>query len=429
MSENRHDYLILGNSTAAIAALEAIREHDKDGSVAIVSDQRNHAYCSPLITYVLAGKAPEERINYRPHDFYETMSADTYLGNAATQLRPEGHKVALADGAVLGYRKLLLALGGMPIMPEIPGGELEGVFTFTRHEDMVRVREFIEANSVRQVVVIGGGMIGIKVAEAFAELGIETTIVELMDRILAQALDETGSEMARRALEEHDIRVITSSGATSIGGSNSNVQSVTLDSGSRLPAQLVVVAVGVRPNTRLAEQAGVTVNRGILVDDHMRASDPDIYAAGDVAEAFDPLLGERRPIAIWPGAYMQGEVAGRNMAGQDETYIGSIAMNSIQVCGLPTISVGLVAPPRGAETLEHHSPDGKSYRRMFIVDGKIVGAVFVGEIDRAGIITGLIRQGTDVSSFKQKLIERDLGLLSLPKQYRKHMVSGPGIEV
>jgi NAD(P)H-nitrite reductase large subunit len=429
MSEKRYDYLILGNSTAGVAALEAIRESDKDGSMAVVSDQPNHAYCSPLITYVLAGKVPEERIDYRPRDLYERLGVDTYFGSAVAAIRPDKHEVVLQSGASLGYGKLLLAIGGTPIVPPIPGTELEGVFTFTRHEDMCRVREYIQRKQVRQAVVVGGGMIGVKVAEAFAYLGIETTVIELLDRVLAQALDETGSSMARRAMEEAGIHIITSTGATSIGGSGGEVQSVTLDSGSRIPAQIVVMAVGVRPNTAPAEAAGIGVNRGVLVDDHMRTSDADIYAAGDVAEAFDPLLGDKRPIAIWPGAYMQGEVAGRNMAGADESYAGSIPMNSIQACGLPTISVGLISPPEGAETLEYRSNDGKSYRRMFIRDGRIVGAVFVGDIERAGIITGLIRQGIDVSGFREKLIQRDLGLLSLPKQYRKHIVSGPGIEV
>ncbi len=429
MSSKRYDYVILGNSTAGIACLESLRERDSEGTVAIVSDQLNQAYCSPLISYVLAGKVPEERINYRSRDLYTKMKADTYLGQEATALDTKAHQLTLASGTVLSYGKLLVAMGGTPIVPNIPGKDLEGVFTFTRFEDMCRVREYIKTNAVRQAVIVGGGMIGVKVAEAFTYLGLDTTMVELMDRVLAQALDETGSQMARQSLEEHGVRVVTSAAATSVGGSNGKVQSVTLDTGSRVPAQIVVMAVGVRPNTALAQQAELAVNRGILVDDHMRTSDPDVYAAGDVAEAFDPLLNDRRPIAIWPGAYMQGEIAGWNMAGADETYVGSIPMNSIQVCGLPTISVGLISPPQGAESLEYRSPDGKAYRRMFLYENRIVGAVFVGDIDRAGIITGLIRQGIDVSSFKQKLIERDLGLLSLPKNYRKHMVSGPGIEV
>lgn len=429
MSSKSYDYLILGNSTAGAAAIEAIRRADPDGSLAVVSDQTNHVYSAPLITYVLAGKVPEDKLYTRARDFYQANKADTYFGAAVTQIKPAEHEVVLDSGAVVGYGKLLIATGGMPIVPPLPGVDLAGVFSFTRHDDMCRVREYIQRNNVTQAVVVGGGMIGIKVAEAFAYLKLDTTVVELADRVLALALDETGSAIAKRTMEQKGIRVITGSGVTSIGGNDGKVQSVTLDSGSRLPCQLVIMAVGVRPNTKLAVQAGLAVNRGILVDDEMRTSDNDIYAAGDVAEAFDPLLGECRPIAIWPAAFMQGEVAALNMAGQNEKYDGSIPMNSIQVCGLPTISVGLISPPEDAEVLEYRSPDGNSYRRMFIVGDRIVGAVFVGDIDRAGIITGLIRQGIDVSSFKEKLIQRDLGLLSLPKHYRKHIVNGPGIEV
>jgi len=429
MSGKHYDYLILGNSTAGTAAIEAIRQVDPTGSLAVISDQSNHVYSSPLITYVLAGKVAEDKLYTRARDFYETLNCDTYFGTAVTQIKPAEHEVVLANGAVIGYGKLLVATGGMPIVPPLPGVDMQGVFSFTRHDDMVRVREYLQRHNVTQAVVVGGGMIGIKVAEAFSYLKLDTTVVELADRVLALALDDTGSTMAKRAMEQHGIRVITGSGVTSIGGSDGKVQSVTLDSGSRLPCQIVIMAVGVRPNTKLAEQAGLSVNRGILVDDKMRTNDNDIYAAGDVAEAFDPLLGECRPIAIWPAAFMQGEVAALNMAGQNETYDGSIPMNSIQVCGLPTISVGLISPPEDAEVLEYRSPDGCSYRRMFIVGDRIVGAVFVGDIERAGIITGLVRQGIDVSSFKEKLIKRDLGLLSLPKHYRKHIVNGPGIEV
>lgn len=429
MSQTSYDYLILGNSTAAVAAIESIRSADETGSLAVVSDQPNHIYSPPLITYVLAGKIPEERLYTRPRDFYRQYNVDTYLGAPVTQLLPQEHLVRLASGASIRYGKLLLAVGAMPIIPPLPGVELEGIFTFTRYEDLCRVREFLRQHPVRQAVVVGGGMIGVKVAEAFAEIGLETTVVELLDRILAQALDETAAAMAQRALEAHNIRVLTGCGVTSFGGNNGYVQSVTLDSGSWLPAQIVVLAVGVRPNIKLAQEAGLSVKRGVLVDEYMRTSDPDIYAAGDVTEAYDPLRGEAHPVAIWPGASLQGHVAGLNMTGRAERYSGSIPMNSIQVCGLPTISVGLIAPPEGAQTLTYRSPDGQAYRRLFLQDNRIVGAIFVGDIERAGIITGLIRQGIDVSSFREKLIQRDLGLLSLPKHYRKHIVSGPGIEV
>ena len=429
MSEKHYDYLIVGNSTAAISAVEAIRRHDQAGSIAVVSGEPYPAYCAPLISYVLAGKIPESRMNYRGADFYEKMRVTTHLGHEVTAVRPEEHQVVLDDGAALGYGKLLLACGGSPILPNLPGMDLGGVFTFTRYADVARVRSWVQDHGAQEAVVIGGGMIGVKAAEALEHLGLRTTVVELLDRILAQALDERGSALAQTALEKAGVRVLTSRGAAALEGAEGQVTAVRLDTGALLPAQVVIVAIGVRPNTPLAAEAGVAVNRGVLVDDHMRTSLPEVYAAGDVAEGYDMLLGESRPLAIWPNAYLQGGVAGTNMAGADQSFHGNVAMNSIQVCGLPTISVGLTDPALAEEVLEYNSPDGQNYRRLFLRGNRIVGAVFVGEIDRAGIITGLIRERIDVSEFKQKLIGRELGLLSLPKEYRKHIVMGPGIEV
>ncbi|HEY3396410.1 MAG TPA: FAD-dependent oxidoreductase [Armatimonadota bacterium] len=429
MSDKRYDYVIVGNSTAAVAAVESLRTQDMEGTLAVISREPQAAYCAPLITYVLAGKIPEEQLAYRPADFYERMKVETLLGAEVTELRPEAHEVVLADGTTIGYGKLLLATGGTPIVPPLPGVDLAGVYTFTRYEDMCRVREYLEHRQVNEAVVVGGGMIGVKTAEALVKLGIKTTIVELLDRVLAQALDEKGSVAARRALADGGVRVVTSTGATGLGGSEVGVVGVQLDSGETLPAQLVIMAIGVRPNTTLAQAAGCAVKRGVIVNDHMQTSLPDVYAAGDVAEGYDVLLGESRPVAIWPSAYLQGQVAGANMAGSDTAYEGSVAMNSIQICGLPTISVGLTNAAPGDEVLESTSANGRDYRRIVIRDGKIVGAIFVGDIDRAGIITGLIRDAIDVSDFKHKLIGRDLGMLSLPKDYRLHQVMGPGIEV
>ncbi|MEI6503029.1 MAG: FAD-dependent oxidoreductase, partial [Armatimonadota bacterium] len=224
MSAKHYDYLILGNSTAGTAAIEAIRQVDPTGSLAVVSDQTNHVYSSPLITYVLAGKIAEEKLYTRARDFYQTLNCDTYFGAAVTQIKPAEHEVVLANGAVLGYGKLLIAMGGVPIVPPLPGVDLQGVFSFTRHDDMVRVREYLQRHNVTQAVVVGGGMIGIKVAEAFSYLKLDTTVVELADRVLALALDDTGSTMAKRAMEQNGVRVITGSGVTSIpvtaGGSN-----------------------------------------------------------------------------------------------------------------------------------------------------------------------------------------------------------------
>jgi NAD(P)H-nitrite reductase large subunit len=429
MSEISYDYLLVGNSTAAIAAVESIRRHDQTGTLAVVSGEDCAAYCAPLISYLLAGKITADQMPYRPADFYEKLRVTTHLGRTVTEVRPQEHQVVLDDGSLLGYGKLLLACGGTPILSNLPGADLGGVFTFTRYADVDRVQSWVQERHALDAVVIGGGMIGVKAAEALEHLGLRTSIVELLDRVLAQALDERGSALAQRALEQAGLRVLTGRGAAALEGQEGRVTGVRLDNGDLLPAQIVIMAIGVRPNVRLGAAAGVSVNRGVLVDDHLRTTLPDVYAAGDVTEGYDVLLGESRPVAIWPSAFLQGQVAGANMAGADESFDGSVAMNSIQVCGLPTISVGLTDPAQADEILEYNSPDSHAYRRLFLRGDRIIGAVFVGDIDRAGIITGLIREGIDVSEFKQKLIGRDLGLLSLPKEYRKHKVMGPGIEV
>lgn len=184
------------------------------------------------------------------------------------------------------------------------------------------------------------------------------------------------------------------------------------------------------PETRLVAGTPIEVDRGILVDEHMRTSVPEIYAAGDVVQATDLLRGEKRCLAIFPNAYRQGLIAGINMAGGEGIYPGGMAMNSVDICGLPTISVGLTCPQgEGYEVLSDLDEEAAIYKKVILQGDKIVGAIFVGAIDRSGIITGLIREKSSVASCKDLLLSEEFGLISLPKEYRKHIVSGLGIEV
>jgi NAD(P)H-nitrite reductase large subunit len=203
----------------------------------------------------------------------------------------------------------------------------------------------------------------------------------------------------------------------------------------RVDCDLVVFAIGVRPNTAMIPQdAGIGVDRGVLVDDHMRTSAPHVYAAGDCIETHDVLLQQSHPIAIWPNAYHQGYVAGCSMAGGDKAYRGGFAMNSVEVCGVPTTSVGVIAVPENDnadryDIMVKHNREATVYRKLVLRDNRLVGAVCIGNIDRAGIYTGLIRDQADVGPFKDHLLSGNFGLISLPRAYRKHMVVGEGIEV
>jgi NAD(P)H-nitrite reductase large subunit len=255
----------------------------------------------------------------------------------------------------------------------------------------------------------------------------------LADRILSVSFDRTASELAEAILRREGAQIRTCTSADEIVGKDGRVDHAVLRDGERIQCDLVVFAIGVRPNVGMIPQdAGITINRGIVVDSHMRTSVPEVYAAGDCVEIHDLLLGVSRPIAIWPNAYRQGQVAGANMAGTEREYPGGFPMNSVEVCGVPTISVGLTDPQDDRdkyEIMEYCDRETPVYKKLVLRDNRLVGAICVGNINRAGIYTGLIRDRTDISPFKDHLLSGNFGLISLPQDLRKHLVVGEGIEV
>ncbi|MEJ2605064.1 MAG: FAD-dependent oxidoreductase [Anaerolineales bacterium] len=336
-------YTIIGNSAAAIGAVEAIRSQDDTGEIVIVSREKYRAYSRPLITYLLAGHVDESRMYYRDDGFYERKGVRTILGREVCELDVLERRLVMDDGSQLNFEKLLIATGGSAVVPQVDGSQLKGVFTLMGWDDARAIQEYLETYSVSRVVVIGGGLIGLKAAEAFDELGLEVTIIELMD----------------------------------LGG-------VVLKDHRRIECQMVVFGIGVRPNISLVENTPIQTAQGIQVDEHMQTAVEDVYAAGDVVEVRDILLNKVRPIAIWPNAYKQGWVAGCNMAGGCKAYPGSFAMNSIQLFDVPTISVGIMqAEENGLEVLKHFDRKRDAYKKVVLRDGVIVGAILVRDIDRA----------------------------------------------
>lgn len=424
-------YVIIGNSASAIGAIEAIRQYDQDNPITLIADEPHPTYSRPLITYLLGGLVSEERMLYRPPDFYQRYEIEPMLGVRVVQVEPQERKLTLASGVNISYDRLLIATGGVPFVPSVPGDDLEGIFTFTRWEDARRVRYFIESYGVRQAIVVGGGFIGLKTTEGLLARGVKVTIVELADRILSASFDRTASRLAEAILRREGVEVRTGTTVQEIIGRAGRVDHVILRDGERLECDMLIFAIGVRPNTMLVpREAGIAINRGILVDEHMRTTAPDVYAAGDVVEALDMLLGVRRTIAIWPLAYRQGYVAGCNMAGTEREYEGGFPMNSTEVCGVPAISVGITNPQEDRyEILEKYIQEEMRYKKLVLRNDRLVGAILVGDIDRAGIYTGLIRDRANVGPFKDDLLSDNFGLISLPRDYRKHLVMGEGIVV
>ncbi len=422
----KSEYLIVGNSVAAIAAVSGIREVDPDGEITLVAKEMHHTYSRPLITYLLGGKVNEAQMLYRPEDWYERAKVNTLLGTEVTSVDPEARAVHTADGRTLEYEKLLLAVGGTPIVPgDVAGTDAEGVFTFTTWDDAEALRAFIEERGVQSAVVVGGGLIGLKSVEALIALGIDTTVVELADRMLSATFDETASRLAQKRLADEGVEVRCSTTTCEILAQDGRVVAARLTDGDTIPCELVIFAIGVLPDTSIVEGSGIETDRGIVVDDQMRASAEGVYAAGDVAQARELICGEKRCIAIFPNAYRQGTIAGRNMAGDDATWHGGLVMNAVNVVDLPTISVGVTEALDGEyEELMQLDEDAYTYRKIVLHGDRIVGAVFVGEIERAGIVTGLIREQVDVSAFRDLLLTDEFGLISLPRDYREQVLSG-----
>ena len=415
----RFKYLIIGNSAGGIGAAEAIREIDRDGSLAIISDEPYSTYSRPLISKYLSKERAFDTMLYRPTEFYEQKDIASLLGKRVTGLDPESHVAELSSGEKIEWEKLLLATGGTPIVPPIKGADRQGVFSFTTFDDAKAIDDFLDGCS--KAVVIGGGLIGVSVTEALVKRGIEVSIVEMKERILNTMLDEQASSIVGAHLEREGIEIVTGHTVTEISGKPS-IKEAVLDNGERIPCDFVVVAIGVKPRAELASTANIEVNQGIVVDRHMCTSCPDIYSCGDVAEAYDFVYGSHRVIPIWPSAYLGGRVAGRNMAGVPTEYAGTTAMNSLNYFGLDIVSAGMVTPLDDG-TYETITKQADSiYKSVLLRDEHVVGIVFIGDIEKSGIIYGLMKDQVDVSGFKQKLVEDDFGLVSLPRKLWQELV-------
>jgi NAD(P)H-nitrite reductase large subunit len=420
------EYLIIGNSAGGIAAAEAIREVDKNGRLAIVSEEPYFAYSRPLISEYLAGERSLDTMLLRPADFYERNRIEALLGTGVARVDFSRRLVELADGRTLAWRKLLLATGGAPIVPKLKGSHREGVFTFTALEDADKIGQAV--NRGRTFAVIGGGLIGISLAQALVQRGVGVVMVELMDRVLATALDAKASRLVEEALRRERIDLILGQTIKDIVGrpeDDRRVGGVILQDGWTIPCDGVVFAIGVAPRTELVTGSPVTLKRGIVVSRRMATSCRGVYACGDVAEAYDFIHKTNRLIPVWPNAVAGGRVAGFNMAGRRVSYEGSTGMNSLNCFGVSTVAAGLVDSKDDptCEVLANSGTGNGTYRKIVLKNNRIVGMVFVGDIERSGIVFGLMKDRVNVRRCKEALLSPDFGLSDLPDDLRRKRLS------
>ena len=420
-------YLIIGNSAGGIGAAEAIREVDRTGSILIISDESYPTYSRPLISEYLAEGRPLEKILFRPIDYYEKNNIRTLLSTKVERLNLDEHTVELNGGKKIAWKKLLLASGGLPIIPRIKCNDRSRVFTFTTLDDAKAIDCFLKQlqNKKTRAVVIGGGFIGVSVAEALLRRGVEVTIVEMKERILNTLLDQETSALEEETLKQAGVNIVTGHTVANINSFTEDVATiVTLDDKRKISCNLVIIAIGVLPRTELVSDTDIEINRGILVDRTMATSNPDVYACGDVAEAYDFIYGENRLTPIWPNAYFGGRIAGLNMAGNPTEYSGGTVMNALKYFGLDVTVAGMVNPPDDSyEVLSLKYND--NYRKVVLKDGLVVGMIFTGNIEKSGIVFALMKDKVNINGFKQELIAEDFGLASLPEGMWKPRLEMP----
>ncbi|MBQ7900467.1 MAG: NAD(P)/FAD-dependent oxidoreductase [Clostridia bacterium] len=394
------NYVIIGNGVAAAGCIEGIRSVDKASGITVVSAENHPVYCRPLISYYLEGKTTLQKMNYRADDFYSANGCDCLYGKQAVKIDKDNKRVILDDNSEIPYDSLCIATGSSPFVPPFAGLDtVTDKFSFMTIDDTLALEGAINKDS--RVLIVGAGLIGLKCAEGIAEKVSQITVCDLADRILSSILDNECAAIMQKHLENHGIRFMLGDTVDKFDGNTA-----VMKKGGVVDFDVVVLAVGVRANTAVVKDIGGRVNRGIIVDDKMRTSVDDIYAAGDCTEGNDISLGQKRVLAILPNAYMQGSCAGVNMAGGDAVFDNAIPMNSIGFFGLHAMTAGsYFAEGDGGELYEEKTDAG--IKRLYMKDGLLTGYIIIGDVNRAGIYTSLVREKTPLSEVNVELLKKN----------------------
>ena len=410
-------YVVIGNGVAAVGCIEGIRKMDATGKILVISEEKHPVYCRPLISYCLEGKTTPEKMTYRTPDFYKKMGCEVYYGKTAVKIEPSKKVITLNDNTLLSYDKLCLATGSSPFVPPFTGLEsVENKHSFMTMDDMLKLESSINKNS--NVLIIGAGLIGLKCAEGLKERVSSITVCDLADRILSSILDTECAFMMQKHLEQNGINFLLGDSVASF-----EKNTAIMNSGKTVHFDVLVLAVGVRANTSLIKDISGEVNRGILVNTKMETSIPDVYAAGDCTEGEDISFQGKRVLAILPNAYMQGNCAGVNMAGNSAVFDKAIPMNSIGFFGLHAMTAGsYYTAEQGGELYEEKTEH--TLKRLFTKDDYLTGFILIGATDRAGIYTSLIRDRIPLSSINFERLKKTATSTAFSAEKRKQFFGG-----
>jgi len=391
--------VIIGAGAAGLSALKAIREIDSSSEVTVVKKESVPPYSLSSLPFSLAGEIKDEKMSRFDDDYFQVMNANVVVGRA-NGILTDAKKVILDGGRKIGYDKLLIASGSSAIMPRIDGLEKDGVHTMGSLSDTFELRE--AAKYADRIVVIGAGFVGLEAAIALRKLGKEIVVVEMLERVLPRMLDTDMAAIAQKMLESNGIEIRLGDQVKEVLG-DKKATGVKLGKGE-IKCDLVVIGIGVRPNIEIVKGTPVKTNMGVVVDDTMQTTVADIYAAGDIVETLDPLLGKTRIAAIWPNAIEQGRVAGRNMAGAETHYPGPLSVNVINIFDVPVVALGLMSSDvEGAESIVVNR--GGNTRKLIIKDDKAIGVQSIGYVRNLGFLLVLINKGEKLGELRDRVLD------------------------
>ena len=398
-------HLIIGNSAAGIGAVEGIRQVDRQGAITLITSEPHHTYSRPLISYLLLGKVTEEKMKYRGDGFYADNGCTLLANVAATEIDAKTRQVRLSDGSSAPFDRLLVATGSSALAPPIEGLDtVKDKFAFMCLDDARQLHQALHGR--KRVLIVGAGLIGLKCAEGILDRVAHITAIDLAAKVLPSILDDEGAKLVQEHLESKGIEFILSSSVKRF-----EQNTAILENGDVLAFDILVLAVGVRPNTALLKDIA-EIDRGILINEKSETSAPDIYAAGDCTQALDVSSGQNKIMALLPNAYMQGECAGINMAGGEKTFDKAIPMNAIGFFGLHMITAGNYTGDVYAEN------ETGAYKRLFYSDNRLNGYILIGNVEKAGIYTSLIRERTPLDTINFALICVKPGLMAFTREER-----------
>ncbi len=397
--------LVVGNGLAGTIASKTLRELNPDAEIVIFAEEKYLYYPRPNLIEYLAGNISRENLFAFSEEWFENHSLSIHLGKPVKKLLPESQQVELEGGETESYDFLLLANGASSWVPPIQGADKEGVFTLRTLDDANAIIQRIEDHP--DVVIIGGGLLGLEIARAIRTRGSSVQVVEFFPRLLPRQLDTEGASVLQSKIEDMGIKVQLGIVTEEILGEGS-VEGLKFKSGEELGARTAVVAAGVRPNIHLAAEAGLKTDKGIIVDDSLQTSHPGIFAAGDNVQHKDKIYG------IIPASFNQARTVAFNIAGHEKKYTGTIPSNTLKVVGVDLTSIGLVTPEEGAaDEFRKVIKEEGIYKKIVIQNGKLIGAIWMGTKQNINEINRIILQQIDVGKWEGALLEEDFDFSDL----------------